>query len=131
MISGALMTRWLTLVATLVSIGVIGLVLLWGTTGQAGSPPFEVAVLVLNVAVPLASLLLTWRFWCDGHRAAAILSSTPLLLMATVTAVALGGTVPPLSLLLWLDLYVLLVFILVLSRFGRHIPRPRSARPSG
>lgn len=115
------MTRRLTIGATLVSIGVIGLVLLWGTTSRAGTPPFEAAVLVLNVATPLASLLLTWHLWRDGHRGAAILSSTPLILMAVVTAVALGGTVPPLSLLLWLDLYVLLVFVGVLGRFGRQI----------
>jgi hypothetical protein len=119
------MTRGLAIVAALVSIGVIGLVLLWGTTGRAGAPPFEAAVLVLNVATPLASLLLTWHLWRDGQRGAAILSSTPILLMAIVTVVALGGTVPPLNLLLWLDLYVLLVFVVVLNRVGRQLLRPR------
>jgi hypothetical protein len=118
------MTRWLAVSAALVSIGAISLVLRWGATGRAGTPPFESAVFVLTFATPLASLLLAWQLWRQRHRGGAVLSSTPLALMVGGFALALGGTPLPLRLLLWLDLYVLLVFVVVLSRFGRDILRP-------
>ena len=117
-------TRWLAVSATLISIGAISLVLLWGVTGRAGSPPFEAGVLVLSITTPIASLLLAWHLWRRGHRGGALLGVTPLALMVGGTVLALGGTVLPVRLLLWLDLYVLLVFVVVLSRFGRDVIRP-------
>jgi hypothetical protein len=115
------MTRWLALGATLISIGAIGLVLPWGVSGRAGTPPFEAAVAVLSIATPVASLLLAWHLWRRGHRGAALVSGTPLMLMVGGTAFALGGRVLPLRVLLCLDLYVLLTFVVVLIRFGRDI----------
>lgn len=123
------MTRWLAIGAALISIGAISVVLAWAVAGRAGTPPFEAAVAVLGIATPLASLLLTWHLWRRGHRGGAALSLTPLLLMIGGTAFALGGTVLPVRLLLWLDLYVLLLFVGVLGRFGRSILRsPRAHR---
>ena len=117
------MTRWLAVGATLISIGAIVFVLPLGASGRAGTPPFEAAIVVLSIATPLASLLLAWHLWRQGHRGPALLSSTPLALMVGGTAFALGGIVLPLRVLLWLDLYVLLAFVVVLSRFGRDILR--------
>jgi hypothetical protein len=114
-------TRWLGICATLITIGVISLVLHWGTSGAAGTPAFELAVLILSITTPLASLMLTWHLWRDGHRGGALLSGSPLVLMVVVTALALLGAAPSLTLLLWLDLYVLLVFIIVLGWLGRQI----------
>jgi hypothetical protein len=80
-------------------------------------------VLILSVTTPLASLLLTWHLWRDGYRDGALLSSSPLMVMVVVTALAVFGAAPPLKLLLWLDLYVLLAFIVVLGWLGRQILR--------
>lgn len=115
------MTRWLAVCAALITISAVSLVLHWGTSGRAGTPAFEVAVLILSITTPLASLLLTWHLWRDGQRAGALLSSSPLMLMVIVTALALVGEAPSLELLLWLDLYVVLVFIVVLGWLGRQI----------
>ena len=121
------MTRWLAVSATLISIGAIGFVLPLGASGRGGTPPFEAAVAVLGIATPLASFLLAWHLWRRGHRGPALLSSTPLLLMVGGAALALRGSVLPVWVLLWLDLYVLLVFVVVLGRFGRDILRsPRT-----
>jgi hypothetical protein len=73
------MTRWLAVIAALITVGAISLVLWWGTSGQAGTPSFEAAVLVLNIATPLASLLLTWHLWRDRFRRGAVLSASPLV----------------------------------------------------
>lgn len=89
-----------------------------------------VACPMAKVPRQVASLLVMWQLWRDGHRDVAVLRSTPIILMAVVTAVALGGTLPPLSLLLWLDLFVLLVFVVVLGRFGRQILRTSPPDPS-
>jgi hypothetical protein len=118
------MTRWLAVGAALVSIGAISLVLRWGTSGRAGTPAFESAVLVLGIATPLASLLLSWHLWRQGRRVGALLSGTPLVLMAAGSVFSLSGGTLPLPTLLWLDLYVLLAFVVVLSRFGGGLLRP-------
>jgi hypothetical protein len=117
------LTRWLGICATLITISAVSLVLHWGTRGRAGTPAFELAVLILSVTTPLASLLLTWHLWRDGYRGGALLSSSPLMVMVVVTALAVFGAAPPLKLLLWLDLYVLLAFIVVLGWLGRQILR--------
>lgn len=117
------MTRWIAVGTALVSIGAISLVLRWGTTGRAGTPPFESAVLVLGVATPLASILLTWHLWRQGHRAGATLSAAPFMVMVLGMIVALTRAPLSLTTLLWLDLFVLAVFVAVLSRFGRGILR--------
>lgn len=117
------MTRWIAVGAALVSIGAIGLVLRWGMTGRAGAPPFESAVLVLGIATPLASILLTWNLWRRGRRGGAMLSLTPLVVMVLGTGIALTWAPLSLVMLLRLDLVVLLVFVAVLSRFGRDLLR--------
>jgi hypothetical protein len=118
------MTRWIAVGAALISIGAISFVLRWGTSGRAGTPSFESAVFVLGIATPLASILLAWHLWRQGSRRGALLGGTPLMLMGVGTALALGGIALPLTVLLWLDLYVLLAFVVVLSRFGRGLIRP-------
>jgi hypothetical protein len=123
-------TRWLAIAATLISIAVVSLVLRWGTSGRASTPSFEMAVLVLNITVPLASVLLTWHLWRDGRRGGAMLSSSPLVLMVIGTALTLAGSAPSLKVLLWLDLYVLLAFIVVLGGFGREVLRQAPAAAS-
>lgn len=125
---GVFVTRWLAVGAALSSIGVISLTLWWGTTGRSGTPPFEWAVSVLGIATPLASVLLGWHLWRQGHRGGALLSTTPLALMAVGTALGLGGVVLPLRMLLWLDLYVLLMFVYILGRFGRDLLGPERSR---
>jgi hypothetical protein len=123
------MTRWIAVGAALVSIGAISLVLRWGTSGRAGTPSFESEVLVLGIATPLASVLLAWHLWRQGNRSGALLGGTPVVLMGVGTGLALGGIVLPLAALLWLDLYVLLAFAVVLTRFGRGLLRPPAVRP--
>lgn len=115
---GAPMTCWIAVGSALVSIGAISLVLRWGMTGRAGTPPFESAVLVLGIATPLASVLLTWHLWRRGRRGGALVSATPATAMLLGTIVAVAWAPPSLTALLWLDLYVLLAFAVVLSRFG-------------
>jgi hypothetical protein len=117
------MTRWIAILSALVSIGAISYVLRLGTSGRAGTPSFESAVLVLGIATPLASILLAWHLWHQGHRGGAFLSGTPLICMGAGTALAMSGAVLPLTGLLWLDFYVLLVFVVVLSRFGSGLLR--------
>lgn len=118
------MTRWIAVSAAVVAIGAIGLVLAWGVGGRAGTPPFETAVFVLGIATPLASLLMSWHLWRQRRRAGALLSGTPCLIMVAGAVLAFAGV--PLSLvpLLWLDLYVLLVFAVVLWRYGGGLLRP-------
>ena len=117
------MTRWLAVVAALTAVGAISLILWWGTSGQAGTPSFEAAVLVLNIATPLASLLLTWHLWRDRYRRGAILSASPLVILLMGTGFVLLGAVPSLQLLLWLDLYVLVAFGIVLVWLGPKVVR--------
>ncbi len=121
-------TRWLAVGAALISIGAISLVLRWGTSGRAGTAPFESAVFVLTIATPIASTLLAWHLWRQGYRGGALLSSTPLALMGVGTAVAFVSAALPLRVLLWLDVYVLFTFAFVLGRFGRALLDP--ARPT-
>jgi hypothetical protein len=121
------MTRWIAVGAAFVSVGAISLVLRWGTTGRAGTPPFESAVFVLGIATPLASILLTWHLWRQGRRAGALLSATPLVVMVLGMGVALTWAPLSLTTLLWLDLYVLLAFLAVLGRFVRDLLRPPTA----
>lgn len=118
------LTRAIAVGATLVAVGTIGLVLRWGTSGRAGTPPFEAAVLVLGVTTPLASTLLGWHLWRQGHRGGALASGTPLALMLLGIAAGRAGAPLSLAALLWLDLYVLLVFVAVLARYGRVLLRP-------
>ena len=125
------MIRWLAVGAALVSIAAIGLVLRWGTTGRAGTPPFELAVSILGIAAPLASILLTWALWRDRHRGGALLSSSPLGLMLIGMASALLGNPPSLRVLLWLDAYVLFAFVVVLLWFGRGMLRASRFKPEG
>jgi hypothetical protein len=117
------MTRWLAVIAALTAICSISLVLWWGTSGQAGTPSFEVAVLILNIATPLASLLLTWHLWRGRFRRGAVLSASPLVLLLVGTGFALNGAVPSLRVLLWLDLYVLVAFGVVLLWLGPKVIR--------
>lgn len=115
------MPRWPAIVAALVTIGAIGLVLFWGVTDRAGTPPFETVVLVLTIATPVASLLLAWELQKRGHRGAALLCLIPLALMLIGWASAIAGRPLSLNALLWLDLYVLLTFAFVLARHGRRM----------
>jgi hypothetical protein len=114
-------TRWLAVGAALVSICAITPVLYWGMTGRAGTPPFELAVHVLSIATPVASALLTWHLARRGRRGGALFSATPIVVMMIALALRFAG--PPLSLvaLLWLDAYILLVFVTVLGAFGREL----------
>jgi hypothetical protein len=114
-------TRWLAIGASLISIGAISLVLRWGTSGRVGTPSFEAMVHILTIATPLASVLLTWHLRRNGHHGGALLSSSPLVLMVIGTSSALVGRAFSLNALLWLDLYVLLAFIVVLGKYGRTI----------
>ena len=125
------MTRWIAIGSALISIGAISLVLRWGTSGRAGTPPFELAVSVLGIATPLASVLLTRHLWRRGRRRGALLSATPSLVMVLGTAI--GVTWVPLSLttLLWLDLFVLLAFLTILLLYGRSLLKPDAAPDAG
>lgn len=126
------MIRRLAIGVSFVAIGAIGVVLYCGTSGRVGTPLFESMVLVLTVATPLGSALLTWLLWRSGNTGAALFMSTPIVLMLIGWASALAGRTLSLHVLLWLDFYVLLTFIIVLGRFGRRIlgvqnPRSRTA----
>jgi hypothetical protein len=116
-------TRWLAVGAALVSIGVTGLVIRWGISGRAGTPPFELAVHALSIATPVASALLTWHLARAGRRGGALLSATPIVVMMVGLALAFGGAPLSLAALLWLDAYMLLVFVVVLAAFGREMLR--------
>lgn len=124
------MTRWLALGAALVSICAIGLVIPWGMSGRAGTPPFELAVHTLSIATPLASALLTWHLLRRGHRGGALFSATPIVVMMIGLALAFAGAPLSLVALLWLDVYILVVFVTVLGAFGREIWSPRPVAPS-
>ena len=113
------MTRWLAVGASLTTIGAVSLVLGGGMTGRAGTSSFEIAVLVMNIATPLSSLLLTWHLRSDGRRAAALIGSSPLFLMALVGGLVLAGSAPSLKMLLWLDAYVLIAHVVLLGWVGR------------
>lgn len=113
--------------AALLTICAVIFVLPLGLTGHAGSTLFEAAVGVLTISTPVASVLLAHRLWRQGHPTAAVLSVAPLALMAIGFAFGSAGRAPTLSLLLWLDLFVLLVFASILVRFGRVLLRTSPA----
>ena len=113
------MTRWLAVGAASIAMVTISAVLFWGTTGRAGTPAFEAAVMVLGIATPSASMLLTWHCWHARHRSGAVLSSTPLLIMIAGFSFGLAGRPLSLPMLLWLDFLVLVVFAAVLGWCGR------------
>ncbi len=117
------MARWIGVGAALLTICAIIVVLPLGLLGHAGSASFEAAVVVLTLTTPVASVLLAHRLWRQGHSVGALVCVTPLALMATGTALGVAGRPPRLSLLLWLDLYVLLVFAVVLAWYGRVLLR--------
>ena len=122
------MMRWLAVGAALVSIGVTGLVIYWGISSRAGTPPFELAVHMLSIATPLASALLTWHLACRGRRGGALFSATPIAVMVIGLALGFAGAPLLLVALLWLDVYMLFVFVVVLGAFGREMLRA-SPRP--
>ncbi len=104
------------------------LVLRWGTSGRAGTPSFEIAVHTLSIATPIASALLTWHLARRGHRGGASFSAAPIVVMMIGLAFAFAGAPLSLEALLWLDVYVLLVFVVVLGQFGREMLR--ASRPT-
>ncbi len=121
------MARWIGVSAALLTICAIIVVLPLGVLGHAGSAPFEAAVVVLTLTTPVASVLLAYRLWRHGHSVGALVCATPLALMAAGTALGVAGRPPRLSTLLWLDLYVLLAFVVILAWYGRVLLRASPA----
>lgn len=121
------MTRRIAVGAALVSICAIVLVLRWGISGRAGTPSFELAVHTLSIATPLASVLLTWLLVRGGRRGIALFGATPIMVMMMAVAFTLAGAPFSLAALLWLDVYVLLVFVVILAAFGRDMVAGRGS----